>query len=37
MTPKEIQELMPEGYGGDFEMTMQTNHIVEANKLVVEK
>ena len=24
MTPKEIQELMPEGYGGDFELTMQT-------------
>ena len=25
MTPKEIQELMPEGYGGDFELTMQTS------------
>ena len=29
MTPKEIQELLPEGYGGDFELTMQTNHITE--------
>ena len=29
MTPKEIQELLPEGYGGDFEMTMQTNHIAQ--------
>ena len=33
MTPKEIQELMPEGYGGDFEMTMQTNHGGESNGL----
>lgn len=23
MTPEEIQEIMPEGYGGDFEMTCQ--------------
>lgn len=24
MTPEEIQEIMPEGYGGDFELTCQT-------------
>ena len=29
MTPEEIQEIMPEGYGGDFELTMQTNHIAQ--------
>ena len=23
MTPEEIQEIMPEGYGGDFELTME--------------
>lgn len=27
MTPKEIQELMPDSYGGDFELTMQTSDI----------
>ena len=24
MTPKELQELLPEGYGGDWELTCQT-------------
>ena len=26
MTPEEIQEIMPEGYGGDFEMTCMQNY-----------
>ena len=26
MTPKEIQELLPDGYGGDFEMTCMQNY-----------
>ena len=26
MTPEEIQALMPEGYGGDFEMTCMQNY-----------
>ena len=26
MTPEEIQAIMPEGYGGDFEMTCMQNY-----------
>jgi len=25
MTPSEIKQLTPDGYGGDFEMTMEAN------------
>ena len=33
MKPKEIQELMPEGYGGDFEMTCMQNYGAEEEEL----
>ena len=33
MTPKEIQEIMPEGYGGDFEMTCMQNYGAEEEEL----
>ena len=26
MTPEEIQEIMPEGYGGDWELTCMQNY-----------
>lgn len=26
MTPSEIKQLTPDGYGGDFEMTMEANN-----------
>ena len=33
MTPKEIQELLPDGYGGDFEMTCMQNYENEEEEL----
>ena len=33
MTPEEIQEIMPEGYGGDFEMTCMQNYENEEEEL----
>ena len=33
MTPEEIQAIMPEGYGGDFEMTCMQNYEGEEEEL----
>ena len=30
MAPSEIKQLTPEGYGGDFEMTMEVGEWVES-------